>query len=93
MPGDCPECILALEKLVLEIRKMTSKNYLAPNLAAKMEAELQVAIAESKKALPDSKLILGKLNDAKRLVEGVTSASGLLANFDETSTIVKTHLP
>ena len=93
MPTDCPTCVRALEELVQEIRKMTSKNYLTPDLAAKMEAELQVAIAESKKALPDSKLILGKLNDAKRLVEGVTSASGLLNNFAETSTIVKTHLP
>ena len=93
MPNGCPYCVRALEDLVQEIRTLATKDRLAAHLAARMEKELQAAIAESKKALPDSKLILGKLNGAKRLVEGVTSASGLLNNFAETSTVVKTHLP
>ena len=93
MPKNCPQCVSALGELVQEIRKMTTKNYLAANVAAKMENELQAAIAESKKDLPDSKLILGKLNRAKTLIQGITSASGLLANFAETTTIIKRYLP
>ena len=57
-----------------------------------MEAGLQEAIAESKKAVPDSKLIVGKLNGAKTLIEGVASASGLLNNFAETTATVKRYL-
>ena len=92
MPKDCPDCRRALEELMQEIRKMTTKNYLASAVAAKMENELQAAIAESKKDPQDLKLILAKLNGAKALVEGVPSASGLLPNFAETITLVKSHL-
>jgi len=92
MPSGCPNCARAIEELVQEIRKMTTKNYLAANVAAKMEQELQVAIAESKKDIPDLRSILVKLNGAKTLVEGVASASGLLKNFAETTTIVNCHL-
>jgi len=58
-----------------------------------MEQELQVAIAESKKDTADLRLILGKVNGAITLVEGVASARGLLANFAETITLVERHLP
>jgi hypothetical protein len=92
MPRTCPACGQALENLVQEIRNMTTKNYLAANLAAKMEVELQAAIAEAKKDTQDLKLILGKLTAAKALVEGVTSARSLLPNFAETITLVKNHL-
>ena len=92
MPIDCPQCYRALEQLVQEIRKMTAKNYLASNVAAKMEVELQAAIAESKKDSPDLKSILGKLNSAQTFIEGVASARGLQNNFAETTTIVKRHL-
>jgi hypothetical protein len=93
MPRECATCCRALEELVQEIRKMTSKNYLAPNVAAKVEHELQEAIAESKKDTQDLKFMLGKLNGAKTLIEGVASASGLLNDFTETITLVKSHLP
>jgi hypothetical protein len=93
MPRNCPNCCRALEELVQEIRKMTTRNYLASNVAAKMEYELQEAIAESKKDTQDLKLILGKLNGARTLIEGVASASGLLNNFAETITLVESHLP
>jgi len=92
MPRDCATCCRALEELVQEIRKMTRKNYLASNVAAKMEHELQEAIAESKKDTQDLKLILAKLNGAKAFAEGVASASGLLTNIAETITLVKSHL-
>jgi hypothetical protein len=93
MPRGCPNCCQALEELVQEIRKVTAKGHLAPNLAAKMEVELQAAIAEANKDTQDLKLILGKLNGAKTLIEGVASASGLLNNFAETINLVRSHLP
>jgi hypothetical protein len=93
MPKDCATCYRVLEELVQEIRKMTTKNYLAADVAAKMEHELQAAIAESNKETQDLKLILAKLNAAKAFVEGGGSASGLLTNFAETITFVKSHLP
>jgi len=92
MPKDCPMCCQALEELVQEIRKMATKDHLVSNVAAKMEVELQAAIAESKNDTQDLKLILTKLNGAKAFVEGVPSASGLLTNFTETITLVKSHL-
>lgn len=92
MPKDCPDCCRALEELVQEIREMATRNYLAPNVAAKMEHELEEAIAESKKDTQDLKFILGKLNGAKAFMEGVASASGLLNNFAETIALVNSHL-
>ena len=93
MPKDCPSCGRALEELVQEIRKMTARNHLASDVAAKMEHELQEAITEANKDTQDLKLILAKLNGARALVEGVASASGLLPNIAETITLVKSHLP
>jgi hypothetical protein len=93
MPKDCPNCCQALEELVQEIRKMATKDQLVSKVAAKMEVELQAAIAAAKKEPQDLKLILTKLNGAQALIEGVTSASGLQNNFAETITFVKSHLP
>jgi hypothetical protein len=93
MPSSCPSCGQALENLVQEIRNMTTKNYLAANLAAKMEVELQAAIAEAKKDFPNLKSILGKLDGAKTLIEGVAPASGLLNHFAETKTLITRYLP
>ena len=93
MPNSCPECVRAIEELVQEIRTMATRDHLASNVAAKMEIELQGAIAESKKDTPDLKTILGKLDGAKTFIEGVGLASGLLNNFAETKTLIKSYLP
>ncbi len=93
MPKGCPECCQALEELVQEIRRMATKDHLVSNVAAKMEVELQAAIAEAKKDRQDLKFILTKLNGAKTFIEGVASARSLQNNFTETITLVKSHLP
>jgi hypothetical protein len=92
MPRDCPSCCRALEELVQELRKMAAKDQLVSKVAAKMEVELQAAIAAAKKDPQDLKLILTKLNGAQTLIEGVASASGLQNHFAETITFVKSHL-
>jgi hypothetical protein len=93
MPRECPSCCRALEELVQELRKMATKDQLVSKVAAKMEVELQAAIAEAKQDPQDLKLILTKLNGAQTLIEGVASASGLHNNFAKTITFVKSHLP
>jgi hypothetical protein len=93
MPRDCPSCCRALEELVQELRKMAAKDQLVSKVAAKMEVELQAAIAAAKKDPQDLKLILTKLNGAQAFIEGVASASGLQNNFTQTITFVKSHLP
>jgi hypothetical protein len=93
MPKACPNCCQALEELVQELRKMATKDQLVSKVAAKMEVELQAAIAAANKEPQDLKLILTKLNGAQALIEGVASASGLQNNFAETTTFVKSHLP
>ena len=93
MPSDCPACVRALEELVQEIRTMATKDRLATHLAARMETELQAAIAESKKDTPDLKSILGKLDGAKTLIDGVAPARDLLNNFAETKTLITRYLP
>jgi hypothetical protein len=93
MPNDCPACCQALEELVQELRKMATKDQLVSKVAAKMEVELQAAIAEAKKDPQDLKLILTKLNGAQTFIEGVASARDLQNHFAETTTFVKSHLP
>jgi hypothetical protein len=72
---------------------MATKDQLVSKVAAKMEVELQAAIAAANKEPQDLKLILTKLNGAQTLIEGVASASGLQNNFTQTITFVKSHLP
>jgi hypothetical protein len=93
MPKSCPHCCQALEELVQEIRKMATKDQLVSKVAAKMEVELQAAIAAANKEPQDLKLILTKLNGAKTFIEGVASARDLQNHFAETITFVKSHLP
>jgi hypothetical protein len=93
MPKECPSCCRALEELVQELRKMATKDQLVSKVAAKMEVELQAAIAAAKKEPQDLKLILTKLNGAQTLIEGVASARDLQNHFAETTTFVKSHLP
>jgi hypothetical protein len=93
MPKNCPSCCQALEGLVQEIRRMATKDQLVSNVAAKMEVELQAAIAEAKQDRQDLKLILTKLNRAQTFIDGVASARSLQINFAETIDLVKSHLP
>ena len=81
MPNDCPMCVRALEELVQEIRAMAAKDRLSAHLASRMENELQAAMAESKQALPDPKLILAKLEGAQTLIAGVAPARDLLTHL------------
>ena len=78
MPKDCVACGQALEELVQAIRKMTTRNYLAPQVAARMEQELQAAIAEANKDPQDLQFILGQLKGAKTFIAGDAAARGLL---------------
>ena len=48
MPQGCPQCVRAIEELVQEIRAMAAKDRLAAHLAARMENELQAAMAEAR---------------------------------------------
>ena len=93
MPKDCVHCQQALEELVQEIRKMTTKSKLAPQIAARLEQELQAAIAEANKDPQDLQFMLGKLKGAKTLIAGDAAARGLLDNFAETIALVNSHLP
>ena len=72
---------------------MTTKNQLAPQVAAKMEQELQAAIAEAEKDTQDLQFMLGKLKGAKTFIAGDASARGLLSTFSETIALVQSHLP
>ena len=93
MPKDCPGCYQALEELLQAIRRIATKDPVVSTVAAKMEVELQAAIAEAKKDTQDLKFILAKLNSAKTFIAGVASASTLQKNIAETITFVKSHLP
>ena len=93
MPKECVNCGQALEELVQEIRQLTTKNDLAPKVAAQLEQELQAAIAAANKDPQDLEFILGKLQGAKTFIAGDAAARGLFDNFAETITLVQSHLP
>jgi hypothetical protein len=93
MPNDCPHCCQALEELVLELRTMALKDPLVSKVAARMEGDLQGAIAAAKSEPQDLQLMIAKLDSAKTCLAGIASARGLERNFAKTITFVKSHLP
>ena len=88
--GEVPN---ALQLLIQEIEHAEKNGSLTPETATGAKGEVQDAIAEAKKPEPNSKLIVGKLNGAKALIEGLASATGLVKVLVEAVDMVRRLIP
>ena len=70
-----------LQKLLAEVRKAAEANVFGDEVAVDVEAKVKKAIIQSQKPESDKKTTIDYLNEAKALIEGITSASGLVAGI------------
>lgn len=67
-----------LHKLISEVGKATQSGALNPETAVDLEAKIKKAIVETQKPEPDPQAVIGHLDGAKALIEGMASAAGLV---------------
>lgn len=78
-----------LQKLLAEVDKAAQAGVLSDEVAIDVEAKLKKAIAQAQKPEPSKKTTLGYLNDAKTLMEGITSAAGLVTALTQAIDLVR----
>lgn len=72
-----------LKHLHEEVSNATQANVLDAEIAIDVESNLKKAIIQTEKDTPNKKSLLQYLQEAKALIEGVTSAAGLVTAFGQ----------
>jgi len=72
------DVIRELRKLLEEVTKAAKSGAIKDEVAVDLEAEVKKAVIQAEKPEPNKKSILEYLATAKELVEGLTSATGLI---------------
>lgn len=81
--------IAELNSLLQEIAKATSKGVISPEQSIDIEAKIKKAIVQSEKPQPDKQSILENINGAKTLLDGLSSAAGLIPIFVQAVDMIK----
>ena len=72
------ELVAELRKLLSEINKSTQAGNIKEDVAVDVESHIKKAVIEIEKPEPKKKSILDHIEGAKSLLDGVTSATGLV---------------
>ncbi len=83
------ELIAELEKLIGEINTAASAKAIDTELATDVEYQVTKAAQQAKKPEPDKKGILDHLATAMKLIEGVTTASGMVTAIAQAIQLVQ----
>lgn len=83
------DLVSELEKLKFELYKATQQNVFDTTTANKADANLQVVVEEAKKNPPDKQIMLERIEGAKKLIEGVTAASGMITALATAADLVQ----
>jgi hypothetical protein len=83
------ELIGELEKLKAELSKAASAGVIDAEIVTDAEYQITKAIQQSQKPEPNKKAILGYINDAKALIEGVASATGMVTALVKAAELVQ----
>jgi hypothetical protein len=78
-----------LGKLQGEMTKAKQAGVFDEGVATDAEYQLTKAVQEAKKPAPDKGTVLGHLNSAKTLVEGVAAAGGLVTALTKAAELVQ----
>lgn len=82
--------ITELQNLQTEVTKAIRAGTLNDKIAAEVESKINSDIVQAQKPKPEKKTIVEYLDEAKKLIEGLTSASGLVAAIIKTADLVRT---
>jgi hypothetical protein len=83
------EIVSELQKLQREIQRATEAGAVDADVAIDVESKIKKAILQTQKPESDKKTTLDYLNEAKALLEGVTSAAGLVTALTQAAEVVK----
>ena len=81
-----------LEKLQTEMSKAIEAGVLEGQTAIDAKYQLDNAVYQAKEAEPDKKTVLDHLSEAKALIEGVTTATGLVTALVQAAEVVRNFL-
>lgn len=73
------EFIAELRKLISEVHLASKSGSIQEEVAVDVQAHLQKAIIQAEKEKPDQKTFVDHINGAKTIIEGLSSASGLVS--------------
>jgi hypothetical protein len=73
------DLVRELEKLTLDFDQAVQQGVFDPETAIEADAKLQLTLTEAKKPAPSKQTMLERIDGAKKLIEGVTAASGMVA--------------
>lgn len=86
---DKTDLVAELKKLLAEFSKAAQTENISDELSIDIEANIKKAIIQSEKPQPDKNIILKHLIEAKALIEGVSSAIGLITALSQAIEIVR----
>jgi hypothetical protein len=72
-----------MRKLLAEVNKAAQAGVLSKELTSDVGTTIEKAVNEAQKPNADNKTILKRLNEAKSLIEGVASATGLVTGLTQ----------
>ena len=75
------ELSVELQKLLDEVTRAVRSGAVDAEIGADVEAKVKKTVIQSQKSDPNKQTILDNINGAKALIEGVTSAAGLVNGF------------
>ncbi len=82
------ELIAELRKTLFEVTKATKAGSIAEDVSVDVESHIKKAIIEAEKSEPKKKTIINHLEGAKSLLDGITSATGLVTAILQATKVV-----
>lgn len=78
-----------LEKLKAELRKASNAQVIDAEIVTDAEYQITKAVQEAKKTAPQKQTILDRIDGAKKLIEGVAAAGGMVTALINAAELVQ----
>lgn len=82
------DLVAELKKLEEEIKKAVQSNVLNEEVAIDVESNLKKATIQAQKVNPDKKVLLDYVEQAKKLIENISSMGSVLTALNEVAKVI-----
>jgi hypothetical protein len=86
------DIVVELNKLLDEVTKAIKIGAIDPENGVDVESKLKNAIIKIKKSKPDKKSVLDNIEGAKKIIESMASATGLVGGFIQAAEAIRRFL-
>lgn len=83
------EFISELQKLIFELNKATQAGIIQKGISIDIEAHIKKVMVELEESKPKKNVVIEHLEGAKKLLDGITSASGLVSALIQAAEIAR----